>query len=258
MAGEKSLDTRDGLLQAARALIDSQGVGAVTMRKVATDCGVSATAIYRHFDDKDALLAALLVESFGRFHRYLIDSERPRTALMRFRRIAQCYFDFSQECPHDYRLIFMTNGESLGFHRLDEAQMGQVNGTFGLLVRRISECQDAGIFRDDEPRLVGAHVWAAFHGLASLLLTGGLGVSETEAHHIANYQLSQLERSLLVSAQETPRFSLRIKPRPVPCEPGRPSTAKPATPLKSANASRSKVRKKSVQRTQPRKTKGQS
>ncbi len=195
------------------------------MRKVASSCGVSATAIYRHFEDKEALLAALLVESFRRFQVFLSDSDRPRTPLARFRRIAQRYFDFSQQCPHDYRLIFMTDGDVLGFERLDATQAREVGGTFETLVTRIKECQDAGLFRQEDPRLVGAYVWSAFHGLASLLLTGSLGVSNTEAQDIANYQVAQVERSLLVHETTNSRIRIRIRARPlgavaqVPCPP---------------------------------------
>lgn len=207
--------TRIELLAAARLTVEQEGAGALSMRRLASNCGISATAIYRHFKNKDALLAALVVQSFQVFARYLAESARGRTPLSRLRRLAQGYFDFSQECPHDYRLIFMTDGEILGFDQLDEAQVREVNATFEALVRRLSDCMESGIFRKEEPRLAAAYVWSAFHGLASLLLTGSLGVSDGEAQKIASFQLRQLERSLQAdSAPEFSLWTLRISARP--------------------------------------------
>lgn len=207
--------TREQILRAARVTVEEQGGNALSMRKLAADCGISATAIYRHFQNKDALLAELVVESFRVFASYLAESARGRTALSRFRRLAQRYFDFSQECPHDYRLIFMTDGEILGFDRLDESQVAEVSATFEALVLRLKDCMDAGVFRAGEPRLVAASVWAAFHGLASLLLTGSLGVSDAEAQKIASYQLRQLERSLVADVSvELSACTLRVRARP--------------------------------------------
>ena len=60
-------DLRAALLDAADALVEKGGDGAVSLREVARAAGVSATAAYRHFTDKEALLAALSARHFRDF-----------------------------------------------------------------------------------------------------------------------------------------------------------------------------------------------
>ena len=61
-------DLRAKILDAARELFVSEGVEAVSMRKVADKIGYSATTLYNHFDDKEALLYALCDADFGTLH----------------------------------------------------------------------------------------------------------------------------------------------------------------------------------------------
>ncbi len=207
-------NTREELLREASRVVGEQGVFALSMRKLASSVGISPTAIYRHFHDKDELVSQLVLHSFRHFGFYLKESERSKKPLLRFRRIAQRYFDFSQEHENEYRLIFMTDGELLGFERLDEDQVQEVSSTFEMLVARVKECQDAGLFLPEDPRLLAAIAWSAFHGLASLLMTGSLGVSNAEAQKIASFQMQRLEASLLVPEVKVEAPKMKISSRP--------------------------------------------
>ncbi|MCH2108403.1 MAG: TetR/AcrR family transcriptional regulator [Polyangiaceae bacterium] len=207
-------NTREELLREASRVVGEQGVFALSMRKLASSVGISPTAIYRHFQDKDELASQLVLESFRHFGSYLKDSERSKKPLLRFRRIAQRYFDFSQEHENEYRLIFMTDRELLGFDRLDEDQVQEVSAPFEMLVERVQECQDAGLFMAGEPRLLAAIAWSAFHGLASLLMTGSLGVSNADAQKIASFQMQRLEASLLVPGVQVDAPQMKISSRP--------------------------------------------
>lgn len=176
MAAERAPeDTKSELLRAARDLLLENGLGGLSMRKVASACDVSATAIYRHYADKDALVAAAVVDGFRTFASYLLDALEQPTPLLRFRTLLRRYFDFARENRQDYRLIFMTDCMELGFRRLDEVSAREISGTFQLLQDRIAECQIAGHFRAGEPRALAASTWSSMHGLSSLLLTGQLG-----------------------------------------------------------------------------------
>lgn len=176
-------DTKAELVAAARDVLAQQGLSGLSMRKVASSLGLSATAIYRHFDDKDALVAAAVVEGFRTFATYLLDALEEATPEERFRVLLRRYFDFAREHSADYQLIFMTNCSEQGLPRLDEISQREISGTFQMLQDRIAECQAAGIFRPGDARGLAASTWASVHGLASLFLTGQLGSSseETEA-----------------------------------------------------------------------------
>lgn len=188
--------TKSDLVTAARDLLLEQGLAGLSMRKVASSIGLSATAIYRHYEDKDALVAAAVVEGFRTFATYLLDALEEETPIERYRLIVRRYFDFAREHSQDYRLIFMTDCSQLGFTRLDEMAQREVSGTFQLLQDRIAECQGAGVFRKGDPRALAASTWASVHGLASLLLTGQLGETEEETTGLVDLHLSLVESGL--------------------------------------------------------------
>ena len=89
------------LAQAARDLLLSTGLSGLSMRKVARACGVSATAIYRHYQDKDELVAQAVLEGFRIFGSYLMDALEQKTPIRRFRVLGRRYFDFALDNPAD-------------------------------------------------------------------------------------------------------------------------------------------------------------
>jgi AcrR family transcriptional regulator len=186
------------LVSAARDLLIEHGLVGLSMRKVATACGVSATAIYRHYEDKDALVAAAVVEGFRTFASYLLDALEETTPRSRFRLILRRYFDFARDHHQDYRLIFLTDCAQLGFDRLDEVSAREASGTFQMLQDRIAECQKSGLFRKGDPRSLAASAWASVHGLASLIIAGQMGDEEASIEKLIALHIELVETGLLV------------------------------------------------------------
>lgn len=181
-------------MEATQALLLEQGLAGLSMRKVGAKCGVSAAAIYRHFPDKDALLASAVAEAFGRFMGYLTGALSEPTPIERFRAMGRQYFAFASEQRGYYQLIFMTNCSELGFERLDQASRERAQGTFQLLVDRVTECQEAGLFRPGTPRTQAAYAWSSLHGAASLFLTGNVDTGQFAT--LAAAQLAAIETAL--------------------------------------------------------------
>lgn len=167
-------NTREQILSEARELFLRQGLNGFSMRTVAERVGVSATALYRHFDDKDALLASMLGEAFGTFGSYLGRSLSGRTPLERFRRCGIAYLDFALERPRDYELMFLTNCRDLGFKKIKSEVDERSLPTFEIVVDRARECITTGAFADGDAREAALYSWATLHGLASLWLLGQL------------------------------------------------------------------------------------
>lgn len=167
---------KEQLTEAARDVLLQEGLTGFSMRRVAQACRVSATAIYRHFPDKDALLASAIGEAFGLFGSYLTEALSATKPLSRLRRMGHQYFAFAKDHERYYQLIFMTNCSDLGFDQLDSVTRERAAGTFQMLVDRIEDCQRAGVVKRGDSRAQAAFVWASYHGLASLHLTGMLGV----------------------------------------------------------------------------------
>ena len=90
-------------MAAARDLSLEGGLEGLSMRKVAARCGLTATAIHRHFPDKDALLTSTIDAAFGLFTGYLSRALHEREPLERLREMTRQYFAFGRE-HHRYAL----------------------------------------------------------------------------------------------------------------------------------------------------------
>ena len=149
-------DLRAVLLDAADGLLDQGGDGAVSLREAARLAGVSPTAAYRHFADKDALLAALAVRGFQAFGAELgaaamAADGAPLVASGR------AYVRFALARPGRFRLMF---GPLLARAEAHPALLAASHQAF-LALQANAGGRDEALRR-----------WAMVHGLAHLLLDG--------------------------------------------------------------------------------------
>ena len=160
-------DLRAALLRTAGEMLEKEGLAALSLREVARRAGVSHNAPYRHFPDRDSLLAALAEEGYQRFADAL--EKRPR------REMGEAYVDFALEHPERFRLMF--GGRVPG---KDPRAYEALKKSFADLGE-----EDAGY--------AAAAAWGLVHGLAHLLLDG----------HFAGGDRRQFVRAVL----STVRFS---------------------------------------------------
>lgn len=160
-------DIKTRIVAAARALYFERGPDAVTMRAVAERVGVTATALYRHFADKDALLREVVGEGSRLLGSHLFRALEAPTPLERLRATALAYLDFALAQPQAYRALFKPgeDDESSPVHR----QRGAVRR---FLRDRVREAMDAGVLSEGDPDGVALTVWSLLHGLASLHQSG--------------------------------------------------------------------------------------
>ncbi|HLM44029.1 MAG TPA: TetR/AcrR family transcriptional regulator [Myxococcaceae bacterium] len=195
-------DLRHALIEASLALISEEGFSALTLREVARRAGVTHAAPYRHFADKEALLAAVAEEGFRTMSaqmRERMDRETGPT-----QRLAACgvaYVLFAIQHPAHFRVMFGPHFTG----RVDHEALAKEGGNaFGLLVQSIVEGQKAGELREGEPMPLALMSWSLVHGLASLLVDGKLRkVLEggPQAEELAVFQTGLLFEGLRRSAQ---------------------------------------------------------
>jgi AcrR family transcriptional regulator len=106
---ETAAMTRDALLDAAGALLDAGGPDAVTLREVGARTGVSRSAPYRHFENKDTLLTALATNAMtqlgDRLESLAAEADSPEQSL---RAALLSLLDIGRTRPHLYRIMFTT------------------------------------------------------------------------------------------------------------------------------------------------------
>jgi AcrR family transcriptional regulator len=141
------------IVEAARRLLEEEGIGGLSMRRLADRVGIRAPSLYKHFADKQALEAALVSDGFEEqaeaFERATADTEDPLAG------IAGAYRRFAHDQPHLYRL--MTERPL----RRDRLAPGVEERAGGPVVRAVGGDLD-----------LARAAWAFAHGMTNLELNG--------------------------------------------------------------------------------------
>ena len=160
-------DLRSALLAVADQLIDEGDAGALSLREVARRAGVSAPATYRHFRDKEALLAAVAQKGFEDFGRALaaaMDAASDPLAAM-----GQAYVRFALARPGRFRLMYgPAISERSRYPELQAAWMAASEAMRAALVARAPPLPAAAA------AVTSLKLWCMVHGLSQLILDGML------------------------------------------------------------------------------------
>ncbi|MGA9796115.1 MAG: TetR family transcriptional regulator [Rhizomicrobium sp.] len=158
-------DLRAGLLEAARAILEKEGLAALSLRAVARKAGVSHAAPYRHFPNHEALLVELSKEGLAELREVVVTAAAsPGSEADRIAEIGGGYMRFVARRPALMRLMFSLPNR--------DAHPEIVNGSeaIGLAI--------GGALGD--PAL-GLAVWAAAHGLAMLVVENIIDLGQRRA-----------------------------------------------------------------------------
>nr|WP_031225439.1 TetR/AcrR family transcriptional regulator [Streptomyces roseochromogenus] len=169
-------DLRAALLKSAERTLRDKGAGALSLRELARDIGVSHAAPGRHFKDKQALLDALALDGYERLNRALttatlhpgLDFEGRMTAL------ARAYLGFAVENPELLELMFARKHDPDSSDRLAAA----VDQSLGSLTRMVADAQERGEIVPGDPERITMVAAASLHGLAALIASCALDAEE--------------------------------------------------------------------------------
>jgi AcrR family transcriptional regulator len=165
-------DLRRALLAEAVRTIQADGVERLTLRSAGARLGVSRTALYRHFSDKQALLAAVSREGFRMLHDALTGArDRAGGGQAGFEAMSGAYVRFAVTHPSHYRVMF---GRFVEMCEKDADLNREAGRAFQVLVDSIVEQQQTGAVRRDDPQLLARFIWAVVHGIAMLAIDGQL------------------------------------------------------------------------------------
>jgi len=162
---------KEALVRAALELIAQKGPAGFTFAEAARWAGVSPAAPYRHFRDRDELLASVALRGFHQFEAVLTrawDDGHP-DVFVAFDRLGKAYLDFARTEPAYYSAMFEAGIPLTANSELQEAG----DRAFAVLreaAEKISACVPA---KSRPPALmVALHIWAMSHGIASLFGRG--------------------------------------------------------------------------------------
>lgn len=168
--------TREAILAAARHLFLAEGYTATTVRRIVDRVGITPPALYRHFRDKDQILREIADDAFRR----LIAAFEPAAAaasdpLAALRRMMEAYIRFGLAHPDEYRFVFMSRelvpADVSHRHEGDADRPGAMGARcFGMFADQVARVAAAGLLRPGDPAVQAELIWAAGHGLVSLLI----------------------------------------------------------------------------------------
>jgi AcrR family transcriptional regulator len=188
-------DLERALVETAVRMIEDEGVQALTLRGVGARLGVSRTALYRHFDDKQALLARVASEGFRRFHEALAaavaraDKRRvdPMPAM------AAAYLQFARANPSHYQTMF--SGVLTDWTGYPELVL-HGEAAFNVLLDTIRRQQKQGRIGPGDPIELAEITWAMSHGIATLGMAHQLSRTATALDDLAAMGCAILARGL--------------------------------------------------------------
>jgi AcrR family transcriptional regulator len=186
-------DLKNALIEAGIEILSQEGLHALSLRKTAQKAGVSHTAPYAHFSDKQALIAAICTEGFkhlyadlkGAMARY---EGNPLSQLVEG---AWAYIEFATKNTEIFKIMFSS---ALEKEKDYPALVDITQITFGLVVEVVKTNQKAGILRPTPPELMAVSIWSSVHGLISLILEGQVShtlLDQFTRRQILSHTLSQ-------------------------------------------------------------------
>lgn len=165
-------ELRQRILDAARELFAARGYEAVTMREIAKRIEYSATALYKHFVDKEALVRELCRHDFNALAALFIEAASSSGGpYERFTRVGLVYLDFAVRHPQHYRVMFM--GGLPPVPPDDQERDDPTHNAYVFLRALTADLVRAGLVRPEleDIDLVAQTAWGIVHGAAALELT---------------------------------------------------------------------------------------
>ena len=192
---------RRRLADAALAIYRTEGLEALSFRRLADAMGLSHTLPYRYFPHKEALLMAMRVDCTLHFEQFVRQREIVQAPLLeRIRSIAAGYVDYVQRNPADYLLIFATNQPPPDQY---PELLAARRSLFDHIVEVLALCVRAGELKG-EPRQLAHQFWIALHGLMTLHVANQL---------VHGYTLEQLVAPLVERMLEAAGTAAPARPR---------------------------------------------
>lgn len=191
-------ERREEILAAALKLFTELGVYAVSTRQIAQAVGISQPTLYAYFPTKDDIGHELRERAFALLGQTLADRGDQRIdTIGDMARLLRLYVDFGLNNPDMYRIAFMEGAGPMGGEAWPQKMVlsPAVQSTYGVLFATITDLHARGLTVDVDPQALTQSVWAAKHGLVSLLISKP-GFPWVEREHLIESHMGIIARGV--------------------------------------------------------------
>lgn len=187
-------DLKNALINAGVEILAKDGVSGLSLRKVAGRAGVSHSAPYSHFADKQALIAAISTEGFRQLYERMsaVAEEYKTTPFMQLIEVAWAYVQFALDDRDRFKVMFsgVLEKEKEYSEFVAESQRN-----FQLVKMIVEANQVAGVLRSGASDLAALSAWGIIHGFVMLLLEGQIPhaiLEQKSLRELVELQLGQI------------------------------------------------------------------
>ena len=189
-------DLKNALIQAGIEILSKDGVSGLSLRKVAKRAGVSHSAPYAHFPDKQSLIAAISTEGFHQLYTEIdaVVSKYPRDPKRQLLEGTRVYSQFALSNPDTFKIMF-----SAGLEKEKEypAFVEISQRTFGRVVDIVQICQSARVLGPGDPEALAVSIWGQVHGIVSLVLDGQISHTVLDRHTVQDLVSFSIQQMVL-------------------------------------------------------------
>jgi AcrR family transcriptional regulator len=183
-------DTRARIAAATRRILEDEGAGAVSMRRIAAECGVSAMAPYWHFPNREALLEEVCAAAFEEVAADWRSRGRPDDPLADLWAAADLLLDFALARPRLYDYMF--TAPRPGARRYPDDFAAGRSPTLNILIDALTRAIRQGILRDDDPVALALTLAAQLHGLIALHHGGRIALPDPDFRTLCHQNLRRV------------------------------------------------------------------
>jgi len=174
---------KEALISAGLEILSEQGIEGLSLRNVAKKIGVSHTASYNHFPDKQALLAAISTAGHEQLHQILLNmfKKTKHSSSHVISAIAWAYLQFALDNPAKFKLMFSGALEEERAHpEYVEISMKNIS----LLEEIIVFCQNKEQLPEGKVEILAIKLWSLVHGFALLMLENQFPIEYLQGQNI--------------------------------------------------------------------------
>jgi AcrR family transcriptional regulator len=186
--------TEERIADAALSILESDGPAHVSMRRVADAVGVTAMAIYHHFENKDSLLNFVTDREFAKFLGYIQRRPQRGTVAVRLVGALQAYVDYALDRPRIFDYVFAEARP--GARRYPDDFRARRSPTLNPIADLVAGGMESGYLKKDDVWEVALDLWAHTHGYVALYRAGRFTLQEDEFRSLVERSLKRLIRGL--------------------------------------------------------------
>lgn len=187
-------ETSGRIYQCSLRILEAEGPQAVTMRRIASEAGITAMAIYHHFPSREALLSAVVDSEFSQMAELFTAPKGKQSFETAMVHILDGYISYALEHPRIFDYVFST--VRAGARRFPEDFRARRSPTLNLIADAVFHWMKLGKLKQGDRWEIAMELWAHVHGYLALWRGGRFHISEDEFRNLVHRSLRRLLHGL--------------------------------------------------------------